>query len=1116
MNQENILISKLNEFTGKYYKNKVVRGILISVGVLLSLFLIEILLEYFSYFPPLARVIMFYFYIAGSFYCLGFFIINPLLKYLRIGRTLSHEQAATIIGKHFADIGDKLLNTLQLIEQKSLGDENIDLLIASIEQRIRAIRPVPFADVIKLRKNVKYLKYALPPLLILLVLLMIAPSIVSEPARRLIHYRNRFSPPSPFRLLILNKELKAMQQDDFTLRVEVAGSEIPEEVFIRTSGSEMGLKRESKFRFNYTFKSLQKETKFTLVADDRETSVYTIEVYPKPIVLNFSASLEYPLYTGKQNEALENVGDFLIPEGTKISWSVFTRDVTDIKFRFSDGDIMLSHNNSNVFRYTRKFLAQTDYSIIQNNNYTTIRDSLYYTIRVIKDAFPEISLSETKDSAGNPRLFFQGIIKDDYGFSKLMFHMSSKSFNDSVFKPLFNEIIRIDTKNPSQVYFYALKLDTLRMAPGDQYGCYFEVWDNDGINGPKSTRSQLFKYEIPTLEQITRAMNSSSENVKKELNKSLSDSKEIKKDLEELSRRMVEQSDVSWKEKKKIEDVIKSNENIQEQVEGIRKKNEENIRNEELYLNTSERIINKQKALNELANQLLTEEMKKMVQEMKNMLNQLDKNKINDLLPKVKEMNENLEKELDRNLQLFKQIDFERKLEQTTNEIKKLAEEQRKLSQENAEKSKEPAKVGEEQNMIQQKYDSLNKSLENLAKIEKDLESQPDINSTKEEREDINNDMKNSEEMIKSGKMKDAAKNQKSTSEKMKDLAQKLDKMQESSDEETQEEDAGALKRLLQSLNKLSFQQENLIYRAMNINRNDPKYLDLVEDQKLVKDKFKPIEDTLTRIARREVMMKSVIMKEVASVNENLVASQKSLSERILPTAMARQQFTMTSMNNLAVLLDEALKQMNENIDNAKMSSGQKACKKPGKPGGKKSMNSMRQMQEQMSKSLEMLKQGQGKSKDGKPRTRSEEEGNSREIAKMVAEQEAIRQAMQEYENALKEKGLKDNGGLNSVIEEMEKNERDVLNRKISQETLNRQQRILTRMLESEKAEEQREKEERRESTEAKNTLLSNPKTNFEYKKNNRAGRDFINFTPVPMNYYYKTKASEYILKIGK
>ena len=156
MDGENILISKLNEFTRKYYKNKIIRGALISLGVLLSLYLMEILLEYFSYFPSLARIILVNLYLITTAICLGFLVIKPALKYLRIGKTLTKEQAALIIGEHFSEIGDKLLNTLQLIEQQNDSTESVGLLLASIDQRIKALKPIPFVKVINLKKNANY------------------------------------------------------------------------------------------------------------------------------------------------------------------------------------------------------------------------------------------------------------------------------------------------------------------------------------------------------------------------------------------------------------------------------------------------------------------------------------------------------------------------------------------------------------------------------------------------------------------------------------------------------------------------------------------------------------------------------------------------------------------------------------------------------------------------------------------------------------------------------------------------------------------------------------------------------------------------------------------------
>ena len=99
-------------------------------------------------------------------------------------------------------------------------------------------------------------------------------------------------------------------------------------------------------------------------------------------------------------------------------------------------------------------------------------------------------------------------------------------------------------------------------------------------------------------------------------------------------------------------------------------------------------------------------------------------------------------------------------------------------------------------------------------------------------------------------------------------------------------------------------------------------------------------------------------------------------------------------------------------------------------------------------------------------------------------------------------------------MKDMDMNETDLINKRISQETLQRQQRIITRMLESEKAEQLREKDEKRESTEAKNVEFSNPFSNFKYKIKQRADLELLQLTPPALNGFYKSKVNTYILKI--
>ena len=114
--QYNILIQKLDIFIRKFYKNQLIKGAIYCVALLIIFFLLVNLLEYFGHFNSDTRRVIFYIYILLNVLLIGWYLVYPLLKLFNIGNRISNEQAAEIIGNHFPNIGDKLLNTLQLKE----------------------------------------------------------------------------------------------------------------------------------------------------------------------------------------------------------------------------------------------------------------------------------------------------------------------------------------------------------------------------------------------------------------------------------------------------------------------------------------------------------------------------------------------------------------------------------------------------------------------------------------------------------------------------------------------------------------------------------------------------------------------------------------------------------------------------------------------------------------------------------------------------------------------------------------------------------------------------------------------------------------------------------------
>ena len=193
-----LLITKLDEFIRKYYINQAIRGSLYSVGLILALFLGLNFAENYFYFPPSVKTPLFWGFVATSGVALGIWVAIPLLHFFHLGKIISHEKAATIVGEHFTNVKDKLLNILQLRKQADT-QENRDLILASINQKSEEIKPVPFQAAIDLQKNRKYLRYALPPLLLLLFMLFAAPSLIKNATSRLFNYNKEFEKDAPFK-----------------------------------------------------------------------------------------------------------------------------------------------------------------------------------------------------------------------------------------------------------------------------------------------------------------------------------------------------------------------------------------------------------------------------------------------------------------------------------------------------------------------------------------------------------------------------------------------------------------------------------------------------------------------------------------------------------------------------------------------------------------------------------------------------------------------------------------------------------------------------------------------------------------------------------------------------
>lgn len=1097
LNQDT-LIQKLDSFIRKYYKNQLIKGAIYFTGLFLLFFLSISILEYIGNFNTLIRTVLFYSFIIGTVFILTYYVLIPLFKLFKIGKLISYNQAAEIIGNHFSNVKDKLLNALQLRELANSSQN--ELILASIQQKTNELSPIPFNSAINISENKKYLIYALLPLFFIIGILLISPKIITDSTRRIVSHGTYFEPPAPFQFNILNNSLLAVEGDDYELNVQLSGNEIPQDLFIEFNNTQFKLLKSDAFNFSYVFKNPRKDISFRLFGDGYSSVNYTLKVVPKPIITGLKVSLQYPSYLKIKDESFLNKGDFTVPEGTNVSWEIQTKNSNELRLLLSDSVLFYAIDNKDI-RFQKIIRNSLHYALVTSNQYVVSKDTIRYSVQVIPDQFPQIQVQTEQDTASPSIIYFQGSIQDDYGLRKLNFVYKLNDQDRST-----TVSIPINPLSVQQSFYHAFDAKILNLQPGDQVKYYFEVWDNDGVNGSKSSRTSSMIFRLPTRNELEQLIDKNKEVIKDQLTDNMDQLKELEHSIQDLKKELMQKNDADWNDKNKLQKILDKQKELLQKFEETKQLNEKNNKQENELTDEEKRILEKQKALEKLFDEIKNDELMKLLEEMEKSIEKMDKNKLQEMLNKFQLQNKDLEKELDRTLELFKQLEFEQKLENTIDKLSDLQKQQEELMKKTDDKGADQQKLQEEQKRIQDEFNQVKDDLKILEELNNQLQEKQNLPNTDELQKEIEQQMNNAQQQLQNKQNNKAKQSQQKANQKMNEMQQVLQSAQQNNQSQQAEENMEDLRQLLDNLLTLSFDQEAVMEKLKTINRNSPQYKELMKEQKKLKDDSKVIEDSLLALSKRMVELSSFVNKEISQVKYNMDQALSMLAERQIPSATQKQQYALTSINNLALMLSEALDQMQQQMQ--QQQSGNSSCTKPGKSNP--NMSGLIQKQMALQQKMEQLKQKmeqQGKNKgEGKGNDGSDGEIN-KELVKLAAEQESLRKELQQLSESM---GKEQKKMAQEIMKKMEENETDLLNKRITKQTLDRQKEINTRLLESEKAEREQDQDEKRQSNEGKELDKMNNQKVQEYLQRKLKETELLKTIPPSLKPYYKERVSEY------
>ena len=1095
MSAPNKLIEKIEGFTRKYYLNRLIQGVLVGAVLWIVFYLLINGLEYFSWFPPKGRFVLFLFLLAGSGFVLVYHFLIPLFNLIRFRKKMSVEQASVLIGKFFPEIKDKLLNTIQLSNQAASDADNA-LLAATIEQRSARLSPIRFSDAVDLRGNLKYLGIFFGSLLLLIALMVFLPSFAVQPTQRIVNYEQHFEKPLPYQVEIEQDEMETTQGKEVKFNIHVTGDRIPDAFYVKSELGQQLMTKSSANDFSYTFKNLFNDLTFNVTGGEYTSRPLHITVHPNPTLLSYRCEVRYPTYIHRSNETLEGKTRLIVPQGTRLVFSFTTRDTEQMTVSHDSLTTDLTASDD-VFEYQLVAAQSTKFEVQVQNDWNQTIEPLPFSIDVLPDAYPDIRV-ESFDEQLSTDVYYSGLVTDDYGFSKL-------TFNCIVKEPIEKKIVKpvaLDTKQTRTSFFYQFNMDSLGIMPGQNMEVYFEVWDNDGFHGPKSKRSETFTYYKPSESALDSIADQQSEDIMERLQEKSQEADKLQDEIEKMLQDLIQKKDLDWSDKEKMKDLLEKQQKIQEEWNKLQEEQEKLSDFMKEHDLGNEDLIKKQEQINKLFDEVIPEELKKMMEQIDKLLEEMPREQMQQMMQDIKKNNQSMQELLDRNLALLEQLKMEKDLNDLANKLDKLGEELQNQESENQNKAGEEGdqKSAEE---AKEEFDKMMDELDQLLEKNQDLQQPFDMQKDEEMQESIDQDLQDAMQNEQNGQQPQSQQKKQNAGQKMQQMANQMMMQMQMGGMQQMAEDAHLMRILLENVVHASHEQEDLMTEIGKMRTDDPSLVEKIIHQKEVADNFNMVRDSLRSMAMRQPAVQNFVFDELHTIENQTENAMKYLNDLKLSQAVRHQQTAMMSMNNLALMLAESLENMENSMDAMGMPM---SCSMP-KPGQGQSMQKMQQLQQQLSEQLKQMQKQMEQSGQQTPNSMSEE------FARMAAEQEMLRQGMQQMLNDMKENGQLGDDGLNEIIKDMEKLEEELVNKKINRQMIERSQRIESRMLESQKAQEKREQEEKRKSNEYKGSHFDRKIDEYLYEQTLKKNQEFLRSNPIEYAPYYKDKINEYYLK---
>ncbi len=1073
------ILGALHRLRHSEERNSTLRGLLLAGSAVMLIGLVASAMEAIVWFSIEGRTVLFALSVLSTLAAVAFLAGPALRNRFTASRRKNDDAVALQVGSHFPDVRDRLLDALQvyrIMQSDNRPAFSPALVDAGFRDVADSFDRLDLSTVIDSKPLRLALRMSIAALLLSAAFAMLLPSSLFTAAGRILQFRTDFAPPAPFEFRVSPGDVEAVKGERIELAA-VTTSPLRQDIsfHIRLEGQEtfdqVAATRDSSGRSVYVIEGLRGPLTYYAEAAGYRSKQYRIDVVDRPFIRALRVKLTFPSYTRIPPKYLdENVGDVTGLPGTRVSLEMtLNKDVREAAMVFADSSEIRAKAQGS--RATGEFTLRKD-----NSWHVRLRDEggianaspIEYMIKVTTDAPPTIEILEPGANVNideNMRLRMSMRIGDDYGFSKLVlkYRLAASRYE----RPQENYIsvpIPLPTARTLDMQVpYIWNLTSLGLVPEDVVSYYVEIYDNDNVNGPKVGRSQVYSLRLPSLEEVFARADSEQDKAVQDLQETAKAAEEVQREMEKLQQELKQQNaeKLSWQQQKKVEELMKRQEEMIKDVQKVSEEMNELKQDMQKQNILSEETLKKYEELEQLMREVDAPELRENMKRMNEMMKQMSPEQMREAMEKFTFNEENFKRSLDRTIDLLKRLQIEQKVDEITKRSQDLADKQEDLANrtEKADPSnqQELDKLAQEQRELQKEMDAMQREMAELQKKMEEFPKEMPLNEMQDAQSEMNlsqmqKDMNNSASMCEGGNCQGAAKQQKKTAEQLRKVQKKMDKVKKKMNSEMQKMVQRAFQKALKETLELSKRQEDLKNRVANLPENSPQYREAMREQSQLMEQLDQTGNELMELAKKTFAVNQQMAEHLGKAMQQMKQSMQSMQNRDKRAGGQQQGGAMAELNEAA----------------REISKGMQSSSQSGSSQGGSMMQQLRQAaQQQMS-----INQGMPSPQQG-----GMSQQQMQQMQRMMVQQQAVQKTVEELNKEAKksEEGKRLLGDLERVAQEMQEVVHDMQQSNVNPNTLQKQERILSRLLDASRSPRERDWEKQRRSRTGQDVARRSP-----------------------------------------